>query len=146
MNKEDKHFAIGEDRLEVAAILESELLESLRDRLPQSLNTGFVLSAKNTSRAIIGGITASTSYSWLLIKLLWVDEDYRHLGIGQSLMKQCEAKGVELGCHSAWLDTSNPDAKSFYLELGYETFGELANSEQQDPPDHHRWFMKKELL
>ena len=141
----DKNYTIAEDKAELAEILESELLNSLRDRLPQSLNTGFVLSAKHSDGTVIGGITASTSYSWLLIKLLWVDEEYRHLGIGHSLMKRCEDKGSKLGCHSAWLDTSNPDAMSFYSKLGYETFGELANSSRQDPPDHNRWFMKKSL-
>lgn len=145
MNQQEISFTIAESEAELAEVLEAELLKSLREQLPQALNTGFVLSAKGTNGEIIGGISASTSYSWLLVKLLWVDEQYRHLGLGRALMKQCESKGRELACHSAWLDTSSPHAKSFYVELGYEVFGELENSALQDPPEHHRWFMRKTL-
>jgi len=138
-------FSIEEGNPELADTLESELLKSLREHLPQALNTRFVLSAKNSQGDIIGGLTASTSYGWLLIKVLRVDEAHRHSGIGRSLMKSAEIKGGELGCHSAWLDTSSPDTMTFYLSLGYECFGELANTETQYPPQHHRWFMKKVL-
>ena len=143
MKIEASELSIAEDELAIAAMLESELLKSLRDHLPQALNTSFVFSAKNSGGVIVGGLTASTSYGWLSIKVLWVDQDYRQLGIGRSLVRSGESKGRGLGCHSAWLDTSNPDAMQFYLKLGYETFGDIANSENQHPPNHRRWFMKK---
>ncbi|MFT2110135.1 GNAT family N-acetyltransferase [Marinomonas sp. 2405UD68-3] len=140
-------IVIQEDDENIVHFIESKLLESLHEALPQSLNTGFVLSARdNTEESkILGGITASTSYSWLLIKILWVDITERNSGIGRSLMKEAEQKGKALGCHSAWLDTSNPDAMNFYLTLGYKVFGELSNDDNQNPPTHKRWFMKKTL-
>lgn len=138
-------FLISKDKTEIAETIEIELLKSLREDSPQSLNTSVVLSARDANDRIIGGLTASTSYSWLLVKTLWVDQQHRHSGIGRSLMQRGEDEGRILGCHSAWLDTSSTDAMRFYLNFGYEVFGEISNTEQQYPPNHHRWFMKKLL-
>ena len=102
------------------------------------MNDGFVLAAKDEAGATIGGLIASTSYGWALIKVLWVSKDARQQGLGRSLMARGEQKAKELGCHAAWLDTSNPKAMKFYLKLGYEVFGELANSKEQFPPEHQR--------
>jgi GNAT superfamily N-acetyltransferase len=129
----------------VGSELESELLKSLGDVLPQSSNASFVLALKDTSDNLIGGLTASCSYGWLLVKILWVKDEYRGSGLGRSLMKEAELKGVELGCHHIWLDTSNPEAMSFYQSLNYEIFGQLSNAPDQYPPSHNRWFMKKSL-
>lgn len=125
--------------------IEAELLKSLRNRLPQSTNTGFSLEIRDDSNRLIAGLSAGTSYGWLLVKTLWVKDEYRGTGLGRALMTTAEAKAVELKCHSIWLDTSNPDALHFYQTLGYEVFGEIGNTPEQYPPDHHRWFMKKTL-
>ena len=34
---------------------------------------------------------------------------------------------------------------NFYLKLGYLAFGQLTNSDGQQPPFHRRWFMSKSL-
>lgn len=125
--------------------LESELLNSLADTLPQSSNSSFVLAANDPSSNLIGGLTASISYGWLLVKILWVKDEYRGVGLGRSLMNQAETRGIELGCHHVWLDTSNPEAMSFYQALHYETFGQLSNAPDKYPSSHNRWFMKKPL-
>lgn len=134
---------LGDER--VAERLEAELLLSLRCELQQSLNSGFTLSVKGPEGELIGGLVASTSYDWLLVKILWVAKNQRNSGIGRSLMAAAEVKARELDCHSVWLDTSSPQAFQFYSKLGYEVFGQLENSEGQFPPDHRRWFMKKAL-
>ena len=129
----------------VAERIESELLASLQDSLVQAENASFVLAARSRQNALVGGLTASTSYGWLLIKVLWVDDAQRRQGVGRLLVEEAEARGRNLGCHSAWLDTSNPQAKTFYETLGYEVFGELANDAGQFPESHRRWFLKKTL-
>lgn len=141
----NKAFSIFEGDEGLAARLESELLSALSLNQTQALNTGFTLSANAAEGELIGGLVASTSYSWLLVKILWVEESQRHLGVGRSLMEAAETKAIALGCHSVWLDTSNANAKKFYDALGYQVFGALENSEGQVPPDHCRWFMKKTL-
>lgn len=125
--------------------IETELLRSLREDLLQAENTSFVLSARDAEGRLIGGLVASTSYGWLLVKELWVDKAHRGRSLGRSLMARAEEKARSIGCHGAWLDTSNPDARAFYARLGYEAFGYLANAAGQHPETHRRWFMKKAL-
>lgn len=125
--------------------LEAKLLESLRSETEQSINTSFELVERDQSDKIIGGLVASVSYGWLLVKIVWIDKAYRNKGIASKLISQAENKARELGCHSAWLDTSNPAAKKFYANRHYVLFGQLKNTSNQIPPDHQRWFMKKML-
>ena len=139
----DFSIELGDERS--AEQLEVELLLSLGRDLEQSINTGFTLSATNSEGEVVGGVVANTSYSWLLVKILWVEKGQRHSGIGRSLMAAAEAKAKELNCHSVWLDTSNPQAHQFYSKLGYEVFGNLENAEGQFPSNHRRWFMRKSL-
>ena len=145
MKASTEQFSILEGDEGLAERLESELLSSLALNQEQAINTDFTLSANNADGELIGGLVASSSYSWLLVKILWVEESQRNLGAGRSLMAAAEAKAEELGCHSVWLDTSNAEAKRFYDALGYKVFGKLENLEGHSPPDHCRWFMKKSL-
>ena len=138
-------IVFSEDSEDIGRQLVSKLLVSLRTSLPQAENTSFVFTARDSSSELIGGLTASTSYGWLLVKILWVDDDYRKRGIGRALMTRAHEKAIEVGCHGIWLETSNPNAMEFYRRLGYETFGELRNAQGQQPESHRRWFMKKML-
>ncbi len=128
-----------------AELIENALLETLRSELPQATNASFVLTLKDSVGAIVGGLTASTSYGWLLIKVLWVAEEHRGSGLGRQLVEAAERKAGDYDCHSAWLDTSHPGAMRFYLTLGFEVFGELSNAEGKFPEGHSRWFLKKSL-
>ncbi len=130
---------------EVSKEIEDNLLKSLTELNSQSTNETVVLSARDTAGQLIGGVTGSTSYGWFLVKLLWVRRELRGSGIGKSLMMQAEERSKTLGCHGAWLDTSNAEAREFYLRLGYADFGSLANGSENEPVGHCRWFMKKQL-
>ena len=129
----------------VGASIEQALLADLRWSNAQAENTSFTLSIRHPSGDLAGGLTGSTSYGWLLIKTLWIDETERNKGLGRALMKAAEDKARDIGCHGAWLDTSDPNANQFYKRLGYEPFGELANGQGHHPEGHRRWFMKKAL-
>lgn len=130
---------------EIAEKIEEELLRSLTTLNSQSTNTAIVMSANNDDGRIIGGVTGSTSYGWLLVKTLWVSAECRGSGIGRQLMLAVEGEALRLDCHSAWLDTSSSKAREFYLELGYADFGVLENGAGDALPDHRRWFMRKPL-
>jgi ribosomal protein S18 acetylase RimI-like enzyme len=136
---------ISEDGADAIPDIEGALLRSLHESSPQAENASFVLTARDSEGDLVGGLVANTSYGWLLIKSLWVATAYRRQSFGRSLMDHAEERARSIGCHAAWLDTSNPDAMRFYAKLGYTTFGELANSPDQCPPGHQRWFMKKAL-
>nr|WP_319384058.1 GNAT family N-acetyltransferase [uncultured Roseibium sp.] len=138
-------FADEKDRAAIAATVEDRLLHALAEENEQSDNEAFVLKATDDKGKLLGGLTASTSYHWLLIKTLWVDDSVRGAGLGARLVELAEHEARRLGCHAAWLDTSSPDAHRFYQKLGYEDFGILGNLRGQSLPDHRRWFMKKDL-
>jgi len=136
---------ISDDSAGVGDQIETELLHSLRETLPQTENQRFVLTARNSDGRLVGGVVASTSYGWLLVKALWVDAAYRRRLFGRTLLEHAESRARAIGCHGAWLDTSNPHARQFYEKLGYATFGRLKNELGQCPEGHRRWFMQKVL-
>lgn len=139
--------AAGEnEQSEIAAVIEAALLASLATVNTQAENNNsFVLISRGQNGALAGGLIGHTSYGWLLIKVLWVEEFHRGAGLGKQLMEQVEGRAREDGCHSAWLDTSSEPAHAFYRHLGYADFGILANGDLQQPAGHQRWFMKKAL-
>ena len=56
-------------------------------------------------------------------------------------MRRAEHEAIRRGCHSAWLDTYEFQARGFYERLGYSGFGQLDDY----PPGFVRYFMKKAL-
>jgi len=92
------------------------------------------------SEKIVAGLAGETYSGWLFIKYLWVSEGLRGKGIGRRLMAAGEARALERGTHSAWVDTFSFQAPGFYPKLGYEVFGEL-----DYPPDFKRLFLRKRL-
>ena len=62
-------------------------------------------------------------------------------GLGTELMARAEAEAIARGCHGAWLDTFEFQARGFYERLGYECFGELKDY----PAGSARYFMRKTL-
>lgn len=89
--------------------------------------------------SIIGGMWGATGYGWLFIQFLAVPEALRGRGVGTELMQRAEREAVARGCHSAWLDTFEFQARGFYERIGYRCFGELPNY----PVGFSRFFMKK---
>ena len=89
---------------------------------------------------IVAGLAGETYCGWLFVRYLWVSDGLRGRGVGRELMARAEARALERGCHSAWLDTFSFQARGFYEKLGYEEFGRL-----DYPPDHHKHFMRKRL-
>jgi GNAT superfamily N-acetyltransferase len=89
---------------------------------------------------VVAGLGGETYAGWLFIRYLWVSDALRGKGIGRELIAGAEARALERGCHSAWVDTFSFQAPGFYAKLGYEAFGEL-----DYPPDFKRVFFQKRL-
>jgi hypothetical protein len=64
-----------------AAEIERALLASLVEANEQSTNLSFAFEARADGLRI-GGVVASTSYGWLLVKMLWVASAWRRTGVG----------------------------------------------------------------
>jgi ribosomal protein S18 acetylase RimI-like enzyme len=89
----------------------------------------------------VGGLVGRTSGGWLFVELLFVPEAYRRQGLATRLMAMAEAEAIRRGCHSAWIDTLNGQARDLYERLGYRVFGELENY----PVGSSRFFLRKAL-
>ena len=89
---------------------------------------------------MMGGLSGATAYGWLFVELLFVPEALRGQGVGTRLIQLAEAEAIARGCHSAWLDTFEFQARGFYERLGYTCFGELKNY-----PTGSRFFMSRRL-
>jgi GNAT superfamily N-acetyltransferase len=126
--------------------VERELLTALRQNVPPSDGKPLTLVARDIQGSMVGGLIGSTSYGWLLVKMLWVGKELRGQGFGARLMAEAEAIARSGGCHGAWLDTSSPRAERFYIRLGYEPFGVLTNGPGEQPQDHRRAFLAKRLI
>ena len=130
---------------DLAAAIECNLLASLAASAPQGGYAPLALAARDRDGTLLGGLVGSTSYGWLLIKMLWVMESARGGGLGARMMEMAEDDALSRGCHGAWLDTSSDRARGFYERLGYEPFGILENKDGESPEGHRRFFMRKRL-
>jgi GNAT superfamily N-acetyltransferase len=90
---------------------------------------------------VIGGLWGHTGYDWLFTQLLVVPQTLRGRGVGTEIMHLAEREAVQRGCHGAWLDTFEFQARGFYERIGYECFGEIPDY----PKGYSRYFMRKLL-
>ncbi len=100
-----------------------------------------VVVVRDKAGAAVGGLWGMTEHGWLFTELLFIPADLRGQGIGTRVMEMAEREGISRGCHSAWLDTFEWQARPFYERIGYECFGELPDY----PVGFSRFFMKKSL-
>lgn len=100
-----------------------------------------VVVARNESGELAGGLWGHTAYEWLFTQFLVVQDSARGAGLGSKLMALAESEALARGCHGAWLDTFEFQARGFYEKNGYVCFAELP----QYPAGYSRYFMKKRL-
>ena len=88
----------------------------------------FVLKIENENGEIIGGCIATAyEYHWsrMFLNDLWVDERYRHHGIGSMILREVERIAREKGCRVVTLGTASFMARPFYEKHGYTVFTTL---------------------
>ena len=100
-----------------------------------------VLTVRDEDGHVVGGLWGRTALGWLFVELLFVPETLRGRGVGAELMSRAESEAIVRGCHHAWLDTFEFQARGFYERLGYRCFGELNDY----PTGFARYFMNKAL-
>jgi GNAT superfamily N-acetyltransferase len=88
----------------------------------------FILKIENETGEMIGGCIATAyEYHWsrMFLDDLWVDERYRHHGIGSMLLREVERIAREKGCRVVTLGTASFMARPFYEKHGYSVFTTL---------------------
>src|SRR5437660_1228107 len=88
----------------------------------QNFNAGFIgfdnpkklsVTVRDESGKILAGLLAQTSWNWMYIGWVWVDEKYRGRGIGKRLMSDAEREANRLGCDHTHLTTLDFQAQKF---------------------------------
>ncbi|MBQ3075985.1 MAG: GNAT family N-acetyltransferase [Clostridia bacterium] len=90
----------------------------------------FVLKVENENGETIGGCIAEAyEYHWsrMFLDTLWVDERYRHHGIGSMIIREVESIAREKGCRVVTLGTASYMARPFYEKHGFTVFTTLQN-------------------
>ena len=105
--------------------------EKINEIVPSEVDADeeeFVLKVENENGEIIGGCIAEVyEYHWsrVLLEELWVDERYRHHGIGSMILREVERIAREKGCRVVTLGTASYMARPFYEKHSYTVFTTL---------------------
>ena len=105
--------------------------EKINEIVPREVDAEeeeFVLKVENEHGEIIGGCIAEAyEYHWsrVLLEELWVDERYRHQGIGSMIIREVERIAKEKGCRVVTLGTASYMARPFYEKHGFTVFTTL---------------------
>jgi len=105
--------------------------EKINEIVPREVDADkeeFVLKVENENGEIIGGCIAEAyEYHWsrVLLEELWVDERYRHQGVGSMIIREVERIAREKDCRVVTLGTASYMARPFYEKHGYTVFTTL---------------------
>ena len=120
-------YRIGDLTKEDAAYI-GEKINGIVPREVDADEEEFVLKVENEAGGIIGGCFAEAyEYHWarVLLNALWVDERWRHQGIGSMILREVERIAREKGCRVVTLGTASYMARPFYEKHGYTVFTTL---------------------
>ncbi|MCR5611292.1 MAG: GNAT family N-acetyltransferase [Clostridiales bacterium] len=121
-----------EYRIEDLTKEEAEYIgEKINEIVPREVDADeeeFVLKVEDENGVMIGGCIADAcEYHWsrVLLDDLWVDERYRHHGIGSMILREVERIAREKGLRVVTLGTASFMARPFYEKHGYTVFTTL---------------------
>ena len=120
-------YTIEELTKEEAAYI-GEKINEIVPRETDADEEEFVLKIENEDGEIIGGCIAEAyEYHWsrMFLNTLWVDERWRHHGLGSVLLREVERIAREKGCRVVTLGTASYMARPFYEKHGYTVFTTL---------------------
>ena len=116
---------------ETAAEDNKFLLESVRRyavetalrQCPEAKVEPLTIVIQNKQEEIVGGLFGELFLGSMMIKVLWLAEEYRNQGYGTKLMRMAEDWARQKNAQILWLDTYSFLAPRFYEKLGFEQFG-----------------------
>lgn len=84
---------------------------------------GIKLALKDRTDNVMGGLLAFTTMRNMVIEHIWLDGQYRGLGLGRKLVMEAERRAKESGCIAVQTYALSFQAPEFFQKLGYEVFG-----------------------
>ena len=100
-----------------------------------------VITVRDQDQAIVGGLVGLCYLGWLHVQVLWMQEELRGQGYGNSLLARAEQEAIKQGCRNACLETYSFQAPAFYEKRGYVSFAELPDF----PVGNKKHFLRKSL-
>jgi ribosomal protein S18 acetylase RimI-like enzyme len=125
----------------IARFVRSGLIKYNRTKAGKFEYSRVILSARDGSRSVVGGLVCELFWNAMYIELLWIADTARGRGHGRRLMRQAEQTARQHGRQLIYLSTYSFQAPEFYEKLGYRRFGEL----EGHPPGASRMFYVKRL-
>ena len=86
-----------------------------------------VITVRDNDNAIVGGLVGLIYLNWLHVSALWMQEELRGQGYGNSLLSMAEAEATKAACAGVCLETLSFQAPAFYEKRGYKIIAELPN-------------------
>ena len=99
------------------------------------------LTLKTDAGEVVGGLRSRAIYQCLTIDHMWVDEQYRKIGYGRSLLWIAERLARKEGCISANTSTYSFQSPGFYKKYGYKIVGTF----EEYPDGIKKFFLEKKL-
>ena len=124
-----------------AAFIAESLLKFNLGQAGPSNYRALTVAARDQSGQVVGGITGSTYWGWLIINYFWIHESWRGRGLGTRLLRAAEQEAMARGCHSSQLESFSFQKWEFYEAQGYERYGTLDDF----PFEHQRISFRKRL-
>jgi ribosomal protein S18 acetylase RimI-like enzyme len=100
-----------------------------------------VLSARDSSGKVAGGLVGQLYWNALYVELLWLDAAARGSGTGSRLMREAESIARREGRELIYLNTYSFQAPGFYRRLGFRSVGRIVDY----PRGASRIFLVKRL-
>lgn len=100
-----------------------------------------VLTARDASERILGGLILESYWKESYVELLWLSDKARGRGYGRELVEEAERRARRRGSRLMHLNTYSFQAPRFYEKLGFRRFGGMRGS----PPGAGRHYYVKKL-
>lgn len=108
---------------------------------PADDHAPLVVSLRDATGHVVGGLLGQTYWDWLHIDVLWIHERFRRNGYGGKLLEAAEQEARHRKCRRAHVDTLSFQSPAFYEKHGYAVFGVL----EDHPEGHRRVYLWKRL-
>ena len=130
---------------EEEAVVEKKINAYADSMAPSEPHTGgeqLVFKAEDAEGKVIGGCVVNI-HAWgrAVLAQLWVEEQYRHHGLGSLLIRAAENAAREKGCYYLCLGTADYMARPLYEKHGFRVF----TVNRDIPMGHDSWSLSKRL-